>query len=137
MVDLTLTPASVVSDPATRVLVQEWALEALTAGKVVYKRDTDGQIGLADSNAASAEVRKVLGVVLHSASPGHPAVVLREGDLTLGAVLTAGVTYYLSKNPGNICPVADLVTGDYATILGIAISTSVLRVKIQTAGVAI
>ena len=55
----------------------------------------------------------------------------------LGATLTAGVAFYLSDTPGGICPVADVGTGEYATVLGFATSTTVLNLKIQESGVAL
>ena len=51
--------------------------------------------------------------------------------------MTAGVAYYLSDTPGGICPVADLATGEYPTIIGIATSTTVLDVKFHASGVAL
>jgi hypothetical protein len=49
--------------------------------------------------------------------------------------MTAGVAYYLSDTPGGICPVADLGTGEYPSIVGIATSTTVLNVNFQSSGV--
>ena len=51
--------------------------------------------------------------------------------------MTAGVAYYLSDTPGGICPVADLASGEYPTVLGIATSTTVLAFDPQAAGVAL
>jgi hypothetical protein len=63
--------------------------------------------------------------------------VHESGPLTVGATMTAGVAYYLSDTAGGICPVADLATGEYPSVLGIATSTTVLNVNIQTSGVAL
>jgi hypothetical protein len=48
--------------------------------------------------------------------------------------VTGGVAYYLSATPGGICPVADLGSGDYPTIVGIAVSASVLDVLLHESG---
>jgi len=63
--------------------------------------------------------------------------VLREGPITIGATVTGGVAYYLSPTPGGICPVADVLSGDYPTIIGIATSASVLSVKFHESGFAL
>lgn len=138
MVDLVITAASVVvADVSGAIIEHLYAFETLAAGKVVYVSDATGRVGLADNNAGAAEVRRVRGIALNAASAGQPVAVLRSGDLTVGAAVVAGVAYYLSDVPGGICPVADLLTGEYPTVLGIAISSTVLRMAIQAAGVAL
>jgi hypothetical protein len=91
---------------------------------------------LADSNGAAA-LRVPSGIALHGASNNQPIVLQKDGDITIGATMVAGVAYYLSDTPGGICPVADLGSGEYPCIIGIAKSTSVLSVHIQPSGVAL
>jgi hypothetical protein len=57
--------------------------------------------------------------------------VHKRGAITIGATLTAGTAYYLSDTPGGICPLADLLSGEYVVLLGLAASTTVLNVNIQ------
>lgn len=136
MADLTLTAANVLAGSnATTNLGTAGA--TITAGQVVYFDDTTKTYKLADTDSATAAVRSPAGIALCGAASGQPLMVLTAGDLTLGAVLTAGTAYYLSGNPGGICPVADVAAGDYPVILGMAKSTSVLAIKIVEAGVAI
>lgn len=136
MADITLTAANVLAGSnATTNLGTAGA--TITAGQVVYFDDTTKTYKLADTDSATAAVRSPVGIALNGASSGQPLMVLTDGDITLGAVLTAGVAYYLSGNPGGICPVADVASGDYPVILGMAKSTSVLAIKIVEAGVAI
>ena len=136
MADLTLTAANVLAGSnATTNLGTAGA--TITAGQVVYFDDTTKTYKLADTDSATAAVRSPIGIALNGASSGQPLMVQTGGDITLGAVLTAGVAYYLSGNPGGICPVADVASGDYPVILGMAKSTSVLAIKIVEAGVAI
>ena len=71
--------------------------------------------------------------VLHAADIGQPLTVAKAGDVTIGATMVANTAYYLSDTPGGICPVADLATGEYPCLLGLAISTTVLRLNIQAA----
>ena len=63
--------------------------------------------------------------------------VLKGGDLTLNAVLTAGLPYFLSGTAGMICPEADLTTGMQKIQIGIAKSTTVLHVSVQDSGVTV
>ena len=136
MADLTLTAANVLAGSnATTNLGTAGA--TITAGQVVYFDDTTKTYKLADTDSATAAVRSPIGIALNGASSGQPLMVQTGGDITLGAVLTAGVAYYLSGTAGGICPVADVTSGDYPVILGMAKSTSVLAIKIVEAGVAI
>lgn len=136
MTDLVITAANCVRGDGANV-EQGTAGATITAGQVVYLASATNRYGLADSNSATAEVRAVRGIALNGASNGQPLAIIRSGPLTLGATMTAGVAYYLSDTPGGICAVADLATGEYPTILGIATSTTILNVKIQAAGVAL
>lgn len=136
MANLTITAANVLagSNATTR---QGTAGATITAGQVVYFDDTTSTYKLADCNSATAAVRSPAGIALNGASSGQPLMVLTGGDITIGATLTAGVAYYLSGTAGGICPVADLTTGDYPTVLGIAKSTSVLAFDTVEAGAAL
>ena len=90
---------------------------------------------MADSNSATSEAKTAYGIALNGASDGQPLSVIRSGDLTINAVLTAGAAYYLSETAGGIQPVADLGTGEYVGLIGVAKSTTVLSVRIVTPGV--
>lgn len=135
MADLTITAANVVKG-SDATIEQGTAGATITAGQVVYK-DANGKYQLADSNSATAAARSPRGIALNDASANQPMAILRSGDITIGATLTAGVAYYLSDTPGGICPVADVGSGEYSVIIGIAESTSVLAVRIQESGVAL
>lgn len=134
MADLTITAASVLSGAHPK-LKSGYAGEALAAGKVAYLDATTNTYKLADSNGAPA-LREVAGIVMNGAAAGQPVVVQEGGDITIGATLTAGVAYYLSDTPGGICPAADVGTGEYVVLLGLAKSASVLGLDIQASGTA-
>lgn len=136
MADLTITAASVLSG-AGALVAHGTAGAGVTAGQAVYLDEAAGSYKLADNNSATAAVREPDGIALHASATGQPLAVHTRGPITIGATLTAGVAYYLSDTPGGISPVADLASGEYPTILGIATSTTVLNVKIQSAGVAL
>ncbi len=136
MADISITAASVVAGSGSKV-EHGTAGDTITAGKLVYRDTSSGRYELADSNSATAAARLPRGFALNGAADGQPLAVLYDGPVTLGAVLTAGVAYYLSDTPGGICPVADIGSGEYSVYLGIATSTSVLDVSIQASGVAL
>jgi len=132
MADLSITAANVVAS-SSATLQRGTAGVSVTAGRLVYRSASTGLFLLADSNAATAEVRVPVGVALHAADIGQPLTVAKAGDVTIGATMVANTAYYLSDTPGGICPVADLATGEYPCLLGLAISTTVLRLNIQAA----
>lgn len=136
MADISITAASVVAGANART-EQGTAGAAITAGQVLYKDAAAGTWKLADSNSATAAARSPDGIALNGAASGQPLQVLTGGDVTIGATLTAGVAYYLSDTPGGICPVADVGSGEYSTIIGIAESTTVLNVQFHESGVAL
>ena len=135
MADLVITPANVVSGNGSRTEDRN-AGAAVTAGQVVYLDAADDRYKLADCDGA-APLRKPRGIALNGAAAGQPLRIHRSGPITIGAVLAPGTTYYLSPTPGGIAPIADLSAGDYPTIIGIAISASVLDVQIHESGVAL
>jgi hypothetical protein len=136
MADLTITAANVVAGKGAKIEHGK-AGATITAGQVVYLDASTNKYGLADSNSATAGVRAVAGIALHASLANQPIAVHTEGPITIGATLTAGTTYLASETPGGIEPSADVTTGEYPTILGIAISTTVLDVKLHSAGVAV
>lgn len=136
MTDLSITAANVVKG-ANAVTEQGISGATITAGQVVYRDAADLKYKLADCDSATAAVRAPRGIALNTASDGQPLQILKEGSITIGATLTAGTTYYLSATAGGIAPLADLGSGDYPTIIGIATSTSVLKVNLTESGAAL
>lgn len=136
MADISVTVTAVL--PGSNAVTENGTLGAtVTAGQVVYKAASTGTWKLADSNDSTAEVRQGSGIALNGGVSGQPVRVLKQGDLTLNAVLTAGLAYYLSDTPGGICPVADIGSGEYVELVGIAKSTTVLNVNFIYPGVSL
>lgn len=135
MADLTITAANVKAGSNASVDRTGLAGAAVTAGQPVYWDGSRWQ--LADDNSVTAAARVAGGIALNGASTDQPLAVLMGGDITIGATLTAGSVYYLSATAGGICPAADLATGQYPCIIGIAKSTTVLNVEINSAGVSL
>ena len=136
MADLSITAANVLAGAGATV-ARGTAGATITQGQAVYLDASDGKWKLADNNSATAAVRVPGGIALNGASNGQPLAVLTAGPITIGASLTAGVAYYLSDTPGGICPVADLASGEYPCLIGMATSSSVINVAINPAGVAL
>jgi len=136
MADLTITVASVLAGSGAS-MKHGIAGATITAGQQLYLDEATDTWKLADSNSATAAVRTPGGTALHGSLAGQPITVQTSGPITIGAALPAGLAYYLSDTPGGICPVADVGSGEYASVMGIATSTTVLNVKIQASGVAL
>lgn len=132
MTDLVITNTAVVPG-SNAVIDQGFSGETIAAGKVVFLNTTTNRWMLTDNNGTGTRSAKA--IALNGASAGQPVTVQKGGDVTLGAVLTAGVAYYASGTPGGICPVADLVTGMDPILIGVAKSTSILSISIQDPGV--
>ena len=136
MADLTITAANVIMGSGASI-AHGTAGVAITAGQQLYLDATTDTWKLADSNSATVAARTPQATALHAAAAGQPVTVLTKGPVTIGATLTAGVAYYLSDTPGGICPVADVGSGEYSTIIGFATSTTVLDVGYKSSGVAL
>jgi hypothetical protein len=137
MSDLSITAASVIAGSDS---VYEYGLwgETGTAGMPVYKDTSTNKWMKADNNSATAAARRALGIALNGGGNNQPVKVHKQGDITIGATLTAGARYYLSETAGGIQPEADLATtGEYVCLLGVAKSTTVLALNIQYPDVAL
>ncbi|MGO6905809.1 hypothetical protein ACCS96_37330 [Rhizobium ruizarguesonis] len=136
MTDIVITPANVL--PASNAeRDQGIAGEAITAGKAIYLAAATNRWMLADSNSATAEARQAKAIALNGASVGQPVAFQKSGDITIGGTLVAGQAIYLSDTPGGLCPLADVGSGEYVCLIGLAKSTSVLAMGIQFPGVSL
>lgn len=130
MADLTITAANVVAG-SNAITELGAAGETITAGKAVYLDDVTKKFLLADSNSATVAARRAKGIALNGAALNQPLVIQKGGDLTIGATMTVGASYFLSDTAGGICPDADVGSGEYVCLLGVAKSTTVLALGIQ------
>jgi hypothetical protein len=136
MADITITAANVLQGDNARIQ-NGFAGATITAGQVVYLDAADQRFKLADSDSATVAARAPVGFAMNGASAGQPLGVQTFGSLTIGGTLTPGVTYYLSDEPGAICPFADLATGDFPVSVGIAKTASVLTIGFAAATAAL
>lgn len=127
MADITITATSVVPSTGAVINKERVAGETVTAGQPVYLKSSDNKWWKTDSDDTEATAQ-VIGIALHAASANQPLAVQTGGLLTIGATIAAGVFYYVSNNAGGICPVADLGSNDWVSVVGYGSSTSVLVV---------
>jgi hypothetical protein len=134
MADLTITAANVKKTDST-LITEGIAGATITAGQPVYKDSTaSNKLKPADADVLASAA--AVGIALHGASADQPLKYATGGNLTLGVVMTAGAVYVVSTTAGGIAPVADLGSGDFVTLLGIATSTSNLKLSISVSATA-
>lgn len=129
MADLTITEANI--DLVSGNTAFKDAAETVTAGDVVYITSSS-TIGVASNDSATKDT--VAGIALNAGTSGHPIVYAVDGAVVgFGAILTVGTWYVLSAD-GAISPVADQTTNDYVALIGYAITTSNMQLKIVNTG---
>jgi hypothetical protein len=123
MADLTQTAASVLAAstvPRDTVV----AGETITQGMGVYK-STDGKWYKSRANAVGTAPLE--GMALTAASANQPIVVGLSGLIVVGATLAVGKIYVTSSGTaGQFRPVDDVTAGDFPSVAGVALSTTVL-----------
>lgn len=102
----------------------------ITAGQPVYIDTSDSNKLKACDCDASDLASTVAGIALHAALAGQPLKYQTGGNLTFNAVLTTGKCFISSATAGGIAPIADLTTGWRTSILGVATSTTNLKMSI-------
>lgn len=132
MTDISVTASSVVPSTSLSDLQTVKAGAAITAGQPIYL-DSSNEAQLADCDASAAAAAAV-GIAVNNAAAGQRVSYQKSGTLTLNAVLTPGVIYVASATAGGIAPSADLGSGDYVTILGVAATSTTLSVHIHASG---
>lgn len=136
MAALAITATAVIPG-AGAVLETKPALEAIAAGKAVYWDTTQLKLGLYKADGATAMIRSLYGLCVAGAgAAGQQCVVQRGGQVTMNAVLTKGRVFVGGAAlAGDVAPAADIATGWYTAILGVALSTTVLLIGLQNSDV--
>lgn len=133
MADITVTAADVgLADTGVVTQTVQVAV-AVTQGQVGYLDTTESKYRLADADLSSAAA-SAAGIFLTPAAIDGYAVIAMSGPVDVGATLTVGETYVVSGTAGGIAPIADLATGDYVTLLGIATAAGKLQLDISASG---
>lgn len=125
MADLTITASNVVLVDGNTS--EGYAGETITAGQPVYLKSSDELLYKGDNDAGTAPATAAIkGIALNGASVGQPVTYQTSGTITIGATVTVGTIYVLSATAGGICPAADLASGDYVTIIGVASTAAII-----------
>lgn len=132
MADVTFTATSV--KPGTGAQRQRVTFGAtITPGLVVYLDSADNEYKIAHCET-SATTAAAVGIALTSGSDGQPGIIQTGGNLTCDNLSLATPVYVLSA-AGKICPAADLANDDFITIVGVATSTTNLKLSFAASGV--
>jgi len=133
MADITVVAANVKAG-AGAIEKSGIAGETITAGDAVHLA-ADGQIEAAENDLTSVEAAAV-GIAINDAAALQPVKYVVSGVIDMGAIMTIGAVYIVGAAPGGIAPEGDAVTGEFVTILGVATTTSLLKLGIIQSGVA-
>tara|TARA_R100001510_G_C7611348_1_gene174780 strand:- start:109 stop:561 length:453 start_codon:yes stop_codon:yes gene_type:complete len=106
------------------------AFENVNQGDAVFCRASDGQIGKAIAND-TLDKATVAGICETTVSAGQNIRVLVAGAASVSG-LDAGELYYLSANSaGSLVKTPPSTAGQFVTLLGEALSTAQLVVRIE------
>ncbi len=118
----------------TYVAVDGIAGATIIAGQSIYldSSTTTWKLSQADGTAAEANCT---GIAACGGGNGQPIKVYTAGAIDPGFTSTVGETYVLGAAAGSIYPVADLISSDYVSILGIGITASRIDLLFKNSGV--
>lgn len=135
MADLAITASNVIPG-AGAVFEHGIANAAASAGDLAYYDPVAQQYGPHDANAAGV-IHALRGMFVTSPlAAGSRCSVQVGGRVAVGAVLTTGMPFIGSANPGKVAPVADLASGWFCNLIGIAFDASNLDISVVNANVA-
>lgn len=135
MADISITAANVaIGSQNTPTKVVQFG-EAVTQGQAVYQSTTDSKYYKSDANDTASKAIAAGIALTPVATNGYGLIAVPVSSpgrslVNLGATLTVGQVYVVSVTPGGIAPYADLTTGHYVTILGVAQTTSLLDFQV-------
>ncbi len=91
------------------------------------------------ADASSLTTAAIAGVVISPAATDGYALMQTTKKYIAGTTLVAGDPVYLSATAsgGNLCPHADLVSTNFVTLIGHAVSTTEIELDLQVTGVEI
>lgn len=134
MANLTITPANL-------VITSSQSLRYGISGVAIAQGDSL-YIDLTDSNkmklaiATSAAASVFAGVAVCACAANQSVAYVPIGGLTIGSTLGLGLIYCVSATAGKICPYADLVTGNYVSVIGMPTTTAILDIYPKNSGIA-
>ena len=117
----------------TNTSEQKFAGEAVEAGMPLYLKASDDKYYKADSDDAAKD--DVRGIAVCDAAINQAVVIQLTGQIDLGGDIVVGEVYVPGDTAGQIKLNTDWASGDYMTILGVAIGTRNLLLTLTTTGV--
>ena len=136
MANLSQTAASVTVIGEVGTIDRVTGGEAITQGMPVYLASTGKWLQHDANTAAAATAQQGIAMQPCSGDGVRFGICRTKGArINLGATLVKGTVYVVSATKGAICPQADLTTGDYIQILGIAESTSIMKSLFEPTGI--
>lgn len=134
MANVTITAASVIPPTASSTTrIAGIAGEAIAAGETVCRLDADGLYYRADANDSTHHL--VAGIAGNSAAAAGQKLDVVTGSPTLVVGthgITVGTPLFQSATPGKICPLADLASGDWPTLVAWAVSATAFQFDISS-----
>jgi len=134
MADIVITPANV--QPTQQGNLRGVAGVAISAGQMCRLDSADNKWKLA--SATAEDTADAPAMALNSAAPDQEVILGSDrNDVTLGSgVLAAGEVYVVSATAGGLAPIGDLVSGNFTSIVGYAISADAIRFSRVVTGIA-
>lgn len=130
MADLSQTAANVALGAATTpTLVGQYG-ESVTQGMPLYL-NTDGKYYQCDANdgVLKAECKGIAltpGATNGYGLVGKPSATPGRSLINLGATLAIGTVYGVSATKGAICPIADITSTQFVSVIGVATTAALL-----------
>lgn len=133
MADISVTAANVAK--VTGGVCRDFnAAVTIVAGEYVYlDANNVWRKAQCDGMAIEAGSGTRTGVALHGALAGQPLAVQETGTITIGGTVAVGTVYAVSAAAGGIAPVADLVSTNKLSLVGVGVSTTVIDMAIKAA----
>jgi hypothetical protein len=136
MANITQTPANVTVIGEVGTIDRVTGGESITQGMPVYLASTGRWLQHDANTAAAASSQQGIAMQPCSGDGVKFGICKTKGaTINLGATLVKGTVYVVSATKGAICPQADLTTGDYVQILGIADTTSTIKSLFEPTGI--
>lgn len=135
MAAITVTASGVSAIVGNTIVDSGISNDTITAGQALYKDGANSNKLTRASSTSSLATSQAVGVSLHAALAGQIVNFATGGDMNFGSGLTANTALIVGTAAGAIAPIADLTTGWFLTLLGLATTTGILRLAIKTTGV--
>ncbi len=140
MTDIVITAGSVVPS-ATATIARGTSGATVNAGQPVYQ-DTNNKMQLTNANnVGHPEQAAGVGLAVNTAASGQPIEYVTGGDvaMTTTPALVPGKVYVLGTGIGGLSLSADLDAASpstrYGSVIGVATTTTNLRIGIVNSGV--